>query len=157
MQRKKLVVLLANMESHFWEHKRPEIEKTTKYLTRFTCAFLTLGTLLVFGVGINPIFMEGRFVPLMCWTPEGNPSPFYEIIYGLQGYILFAIIGGVAGFDVLYMYINFSICVQFKLLRTELENFIGANERETVLKLKRCIEHHKFLLEYAIQDFLIRQ
>lgn len=145
LQREKLTKLLQKMEVYFWETENADIQKTAQ----FVFIYIWLGCFLCFGFAVKPFFNNGKQTPLMCWTPKENSSP-YEIICVIQVYILFSVVSGVVGFDLFYMYINFNICVQFKLLSYELNNLVQNSERETMFQLKKCSQHHQFLLEYFI-------
>lgn len=155
--RKNFAKLLNAMEMNFWNAnnfgseilKQMEIEKVTKLFWRFVLTYAIGGFFLIFGFAIKPIFNNGRVIPLICWTPEGNPTPFYQINYVAQAYILYGIFTNVVGFDGFYTFINIEISVQFKLLRYELENLMIGDRKTIELKLQKCIKHHQFLLEYV--------
>lgn len=142
------------MDARFWKIENIEVGEMAQFLLRFVYIYTGLGGFLTFGFAIKPFFNTGRQMPLMCWTPDGNPTPYYQVVYAMQAYVLFSVVGGVVGFDLLYMYMNFIISVQFKLLRYELNHVVQESEKDTMLKLKKCCQHHQFLLEYFIQLLL---
>lgn len=144
------------MEKHFWKIENYQDEKLVgdvkkvEYLFWLGGLTFVLGAfLLCFGFAIKPAFTGGKQLPLVCWTPQGNPSPFYEILYAIHAYILWIAVVSVGGFDVYFTAINIGIVVQFKILRYELENLIQKGDRDAALKLRRCVQHHQFLLEYV--------
>lgn len=146
LKRKKIVKILKDIDKRFWKNDGDE-DKVTRLAFWFNFSFMLGGSVLCFGFTIIPFMNSGRQLPIMCWTPDGNPSPYYEIIYAIQVYVFFAITGSVIGFDTLYSYINCSVYIQLKLLRIKLTNFIEEKERDTALKLKYYCQHHQFILE----------
>lgn len=159
--RKRFAQLMGKMDAKFWmvhNYKTMGIEKILKLCWWFNFIYVVGGFILIFDFAIKPLFSGGREVPFICWHPQENPTPFYEILYAVQVCILFNILVTVGGFDVFYNAINIGIYVQFKLLRDRLENMVSDDEKLIKFKLKECIEHHQFLLEYctySIDYFLL--
>lgn len=156
LHRKKFYVLLNKMEERFWNsdayqpqvHEEMEITQLTRSCWWFCLYYAVGGSILSIALVIKPaLFNSGRQVPLMCWAPEGNPTPFYQTVYLIEAYILLNVVFIVGGFDIFYTSLNIRICVQFKLLRYELEHVIGKEEKKNEFRLKRCIKHHQLLLE----------
>lgn len=144
--RKRFVDLLRKMDAKFWSvHATAKITKIVKTSWWFVLTYCFIGLFLAVGVAIKPAINTARKLPLMCWTTDDNPIVVYCVIYAMQLYVLLQIYVTAGGFNLLYTAINARLCVQFKLLRDELENL-----DKTTSKLKKCIEHHRFLLEWVI-------
>lgn len=157
INRKKLANLLNKMETHFWQVKdyeneilKTEVKKIRHFFWLFGTTYIIGAALLSFGFFMKPLLNNEKQVPLICWLPDGNASPYYEIAYLAQFHILFSVVVIVGGFDIFYASINLGLCTQFKMLRYELEHLVGREHKETAINLKRCVEHHQFLLEYLI-------
>lgn len=152
--RKKFISLLDNMEANFWNIEnyedcdlRGEVKKMIQLFWRLNRTYIIGSSFLVFGFIVKPVFSSGKQIPLTCWMPEGNPSPLYELTYLIQTYVLYSVIPVVVGFDIFFVSVNVRIVAQFKMLRYELKNLVAEDENETVMNLKRCTQHHKFLME----------
>lgn len=156
LNRKKFAGLLEKMDANFWDvHdyksevlETMEVNKIVNVCWWYLRTYCIGGVFLVSGFAMKPlIFNTGKQMPLICWTPDGDPVVYYAVIYAMQAYIFFIIYMSVGGFDLFYTSMILKLCVQFKLLRYELENLVGGDEETTALKLKKCIKHHRFLLE----------
>lgn len=141
------------MDTNFWKTEANvamEVKKLTTIFKWWLLLFLALG-----GVGcalfaLKPFFGSGRQVPLMCWVPGGNASPYYEIVFLIQLYGLYTATIVVGGFEFFYTSIILRYVVQFKLLRYELERLIENDGENVAVKFKKCVEHHEFLLAYVV-------
>lgn len=156
VNRKNFAKLLEKMEVGFWNIEeyqnaglRAEVAKLTHIFWTIAVVYVAGGTVLISGFAAKPLLDKGRQVPLLCWMPEGNPSPHYEIVYLMQLFVLFSVLVGVGGFDFFYIFINVVVSLQFKILKYELKHLVSNDDKETAFKLKKCVAHHQFLFEYT--------
>lgn len=153
--RNRFKALLSDMEDKFWdvadyedEALKKEIGRLTAMLSYISIAFISGAALLCTSFFVCPFLVKEMVLPLTIWMPEGNPSPFFEIMYFFHGYMLYSAVVQVAAFDTFYVAIIVRIVVQFKLLRYELKHLADDGDVDLVRsRLKRCVQHHVLLIE----------
>lgn len=99
---------------------------------------------------VTPLFYKERRLPLDAWLPHNAASPYYEIMYLIQCYLILITLSIIGGFDGLYASICAAIAVQFKLIGHCLTNLDmnGKGElKEGQKSVKDCVEHHCYILK----------
>lgn len=153
LYRERLLNLLNTMDSTFWKsqtHRDENFEGGVRKLTSafklFSWFYLLSGSSTCISFVAKPIVNGEREVPLVCWVPKDDASPYYEVVYLIQSYLLFTATTIVGGFDLFYSSMSLRYIVQFKLLRYELERLTEDGSEETARKFNQCAAHHKLLL-----------
>lgn len=145
---------LMDAQKNFWQIETHSDQKLTRELKQFSLIFKWCCLIFVFLGGFGCFsFAVGPFLnnndnqlPLICWIPNDNATPYYQIIYILQFYVLFMATTIVGGFDTYYVSITLRYIIQFKLLRYEMEKLGERDDKETEMQIKNCVNYHNFLL-----------
>lgn len=100
-----------------------------------------------------PLLQKNHTLPFASWIPDGYPY-LYESVYILQCILVVIDIHIVIGFDCIFATICIQVILQYRLLNITLRNMglnskemsTTAKKKENIKEMKRCIQHHVFLL-----------
>lgn len=131
-------------------------------ISNVTYKYITYILLVLFP--LKPLIEDkSRKLPYVVWFPEGDTSPFYEIVYVLQILTVLSAILIVGGFDMLFCAIGAEVAVQFRKLNRKIALVKFSGGKNDVKKINKMILNHEVLLGVCkdIQDtisfFLLTQ
>lgn len=158
--KKQLLKLLVDMEQ-FWTvesiHAEEDVELQQKIRFLETWAWLgasayRAGGFLLFASFVYKSLINKSLL-LLCWLPDDDSLPYYEIMYVIEVYVVFMVIPLVGGCDSLFAAICMRVAIQFTLLCKALENSIPSDvadeEAEEAFdqNMRKIVDHHQFLLK----------
>ncbi|KAG5885622.1 hypothetical protein JTB14_006168 [Gonioctena quinquepunctata] len=157
MKKGKVQKLLNQMKKEFWNiddyqnkstlSKVREVLKITKKTHDF---IITLHVTNSLGFLIGPFLTREVILPFECFRPEWlgyYPLLFYENLTSAV-----SILSPVLGMDVFFMSIIRLTQIQWVLLNREILTIFDMKEAKKEVietKIRRCVNHHNFLLEYG--------
>ncbi|CAH1105164.1 unnamed protein product [Psylliodes chrysocephalus] len=157
-QHDKIIDLLKDGKQ-FWNVNELEDEKEKKqilkylwYLKTILGYFLALAIPTSLMIILRPLLQQGA-LPFKSYTPE-NKYYYYPIVAAEQ-YTMVIIYCGCISFDTFFGSTIILTAIQFKMLNKEIQRVLAStlvneeDQRLVRIKLKKCIEHHNFLLNFV--------
>nr|CAI5862134.1 unnamed protein product [Callosobruchus analis] len=157
-KKREVVQLLETMRANFWTIDSVEDSSIKKEYARYhnvlkyKCLFyisIYLSTVISFFVG--PILSEGEVLSYECYRPPW--ISYHQLLCLINICGTYSTLFTIIPVDMLFMSIITLTTVQFVLLNAELENVIQdeLEGKDVGKRLRGCIEHHCFLLNYMRQ------
>nr|CAH7750340.1 unnamed protein product [Callosobruchus chinensis] len=158
LKKREIVDLLETMHANFWTIDTIADSKIRKVYVRYhnilkyKCLFyisIYLSTVVSFFVG--PILSEGEVLSYECYRPAW--ISYYQLLCLVNISGMFSTLFTIIPVDMLFMSIITFTTVQFVLLNAELQKVIqdDIEGKDVDKRLRRCIRHHCFLLNYMRQ------
>ncbi|CAH1099578.1 unnamed protein product [Psylliodes chrysocephalus] len=153
------IIDLLKVSKQFWnvdelieEDEKKQILKYLWYLKTIMGYFLAFAVPTSLMIILRPLLQQGT-LPFKSYIPE-NKYYYYPIVV-VEQYTMVVIYCGCISFDAFFGSTIVLMAIQFKMLNKEIQRVLAStplNEKDQLLvrkKLKRCIEHHNFLLNFV--------
>ncbi|XP_023016125.2 odorant receptor 63a [Leptinotarsa decemlineata] len=150
---------MLEQTNHFWnieevefEEERNEISKFLKYMKTILYYFMAFACMPTIFFCFRPFLLHERVLVFNSYIPEFVP---YFIMLLVEDYAFLIIYVACVSFDIFFATLVVLTKVQFQLLNQEIRRVVAINieadEDANFVrnKLKKCVDHHNFLLEFV--------
>nr|ALR72571.1 odorant receptor OR28 [Colaphellus bowringi] len=147
MKRAEILDLLRRTKEHFWQIKddREDVKRSYKLAKLLKNLFFNSVVLFIISAIVKPIIIGGNTLTYKCHKPELIPRWLFLIF---QDAMCVAILFTLSCTDVLILTLLILTQIQFRMLNEKIQT-IHDNEVDFHDRLKECVDHQNFLMDFV--------